>query len=76
MNPKTRMWIFLVLAGIGALLTLLSAVWPTWFEALSGESPDGGDGSLERLLALVWLAGTVGFVLLARRSHRQLSRSA
>jgi hypothetical protein len=61
------MVIELVLASIGAVLTVVTLIWPTWIETLIGESPDGGNGSVERLFALGWLAATVLFALLARR---------
>lgn len=70
MNHKTRMWVEAVLAGIGLVLALISLVWPTWFELLLDESPDGGNGSLERLIALVWIAGAAMFGWLARRDWR------
>lgn len=73
---KARMWIEWVLAAVAAVLTVLSLVWPTWFESLSGESPDGGDGSFERLLALVWLAVAVTFAVLARRNQRRIAVAA
>ncbi len=44
MNPKTRMVIELVLATIGAVLTVVTLIWPTWIETLFNASPDGGDG--------------------------------
>lgn len=75
MNGKTRLWIEMLLALVGAVLTVVTLVWPTWIETLLGESPDGGDGSFERMLALLWLAGTVLFALLARRDWRRLAQA-
>ena len=76
MNPKTRMVIELVLAAIGAVLTVVTLIWPTWIESLFGESPDGGDGSAERLFALGWLAATVLFAVLARRDWRRIAEAS
>jgi hypothetical protein len=70
---KTRMWCEAVLAAMSAVLTVVTAVWPDWIELLGGASPDGGDGSFERLLALAMLVGTVVFVVLARRDFRRLA---
>jgi hypothetical protein len=75
-NPKTRMMIELVLAAVGAVLTVVTLVWPTWIETLFGESPDGGDGSAERLFALGWLAATVLFTVLARRDWRRITQAS
>jgi hypothetical protein len=65
----------LVFASIGAVLTVVTLIWPTWIETLLGESPDGGDGSAERLFALGWLAATVLFAVLARRDWRRLAQA-
>jgi hypothetical protein len=69
------MVIELVLATIGAVLTVVTLIWPTWIETLFGESPDGGDGSAERVFALGWLAATVLFAVLARRSWRRIAQA-
>ena len=76
MNPKTRMVIELVLATIGAVLTVVTLIWPTWIETLFNESPDGGDGSAERVFALGWLAITVLFAVLARRDWRRMAEAS
>jgi hypothetical protein len=46
---------------------------PTWFELLFDESPDGGDGSLEALVALVasFAAGGIFARLAWREWHRE-----
>ena len=75
MNPKTRMVIELVLAAIGGVLTVVTLIWPTWIETIFNESPDGGDGSAERVFALGWLAATVLFAVLARRDWRRIAQA-
>ena len=72
MSRKVRVGIEAALAFVCVVLTIASLFWPTWFESLSGESPDGGDGSFERLLAIVWIAGTVLFATMARRDFKRL----
>jgi hypothetical protein len=62
-----------VLAVVTAVLTVVTVIWPTWIESLFEASPDGGDGSAERLFALGWLAATVLFAALARRDRRRLA---
>jgi hypothetical protein len=69
---KTRMWCEGGLAAVSAVLTIVTAIWPRWIEVVVDGSPDGGDGSFERLLALAMLAGTVVFFVLARRDCRKL----
>ena len=68
----TRVRTEVVLAGIFAFLAVATAFWPTWIESLFEASPDGGDGSAERLFALGWLAVAVLFSVLARRDRRRL----
>lgn len=70
---RARMWIERVLASVSALLTVVTVVWPRWIEALFEASPDGGDGSTERLVALAWLAATLLFAAAARRDRRRLA---
>ena len=74
-NRRLRAGIEATLATVSAVLVVVSLVWPTWFESLLGESPDGGDGSAERLLALGWVGATVLFSALARRDWR-IARAA
>ena len=74
MSLRARMWIELVLACATGLATVAPVIWPTWIEALFEASPDGGDGSAERLFALAWLAATVVFAVLARRDRRRLAQ--
>ena len=69
-SRRLRAGIETTLALVSAVLVVVSLVWPTWFESLLGESPDGGDGSAERLLALGWVVATVLFSGLARRDWR------
>lgn len=65
-----RSRIEVALAIIAGVLTVVSVIWPTWIESLSGMSPDGGTGEAERWVALVFAAAALGFLLLARRDRR------
>ena len=76
MNRKILMQIEIALAVVCAVLTVAALVSPTWIESLFEKSPDNGSGSAERLLALVWLAGTVLFGWLARRERARLVAGA
>jgi hypothetical protein len=72
MSLRTRMWIEAILSGIAGLLTIVTLIWPDWIELLFDESPDGGDGSAERAIAIAWLLAAVIFGWLARRDWRRL----
>lgn len=62
-----------VLAGIAAVLTVVTLVWPTWIESLSGLEPDGGTGETERWLAAVFAVAALVLALLSWRDGRRLS---
>jgi hypothetical protein len=66
-----RFLIEIVLAACSAVATGLSIVWPQWIEAVFEEAPDAGDGSAERLIAVVFLAAMIIFSWLARREWRR-----
>lgn len=73
-STSIRFWIEAILAACSAVATMLSIVWPQWIEAIFEESPDGGDGSAERLVAVVFLAATIVFSWLARKEWRRNAR--
>ena len=72
MSLRTRMRLSFSLSAVAVVLTVLSLVWPTWWESAFESSPDGGSGAWERLLALLWLAGAAAFGLAGRRDLRRL----
>ncbi len=76
MSRRVRWAVETGLAVVGVVLAALSLVWPSWIEAVTTAAPDGGDGSAERWLAVVWLALAVTFALLARRDRRLAAATA
>lgn len=72
--PTVRFWIEVFLAACSALATVLSLIWPQWIEALFEASPDAGDGSAERLIAIAFLIATVVFSWFARSEWRRAAR--
>ena len=64
-----------ILVGIVCVVTV---VWPTWFETLTGEDPDGGDGSFERWVArgsaIVALVAVAALVRSGRRRRSTAGR--
>jgi hypothetical protein len=54
-------------------LTLVTIIWPTWIEGLSGLEPDGGNGDGERWVAVVFALLALAATLLARREYRDAS---
>jgi hypothetical protein len=76
----SRHWLYRIELAISALSVFMLALtlWdPMWFERLFDESPDGGDGSLERLVVCTcFAAAAIGSALLARRERRRLIAAA
>lgn len=65
------------MAGIAAVLTVVTFIRPTWIESLTGLEPDGGTGETEWWLALVFAAAAMALLLMARRDRRiALSRAS
>jgi hypothetical protein len=72
-NKRRALNVMTVLVGIVALVTL---AWPTWFETLTGEDPDGGDGSIERWVVRGVAVVAVAVVVLVARTGRRRSAAA
>ena len=65
-------------AGLAALLgivTIATAIWPTWIETVFGFDPDGGNGQAEWLIVPALAVVAVGAAVLARRDLRAIRRS-
>ncbi len=73
-SPTVRFWIEAFLAACSAVATVLSLIWPQWIEAIFDASPDGGDGSAERAIAIVFLVATLAFSVLARKEWHRLPK--
>ena len=58
------------LAILATILAVVTLVWPTWIESVSGLEPDGGTGEAEWWLAFVFAALAAALTLLARRDYR------
>ena len=70
-RPRKRFWVETILACLSGGLTVLTLVRHDWIELLFGAEPDGGDGSLEWGIVVVFLILTVAFSALARTEWRR-----
>ena len=68
----TRVRVEAVLAVVFAVLAVVTAIWPTWIEAIFEESPDSGSGALEWVIVGVFGLLAVAAVVLARRDYRAI----
>ena len=77
MSSKQRVAAALTVAIFSGVACIATLIEPQWFELLFDEAPDGGDGSLETIIAVaVSLVACVLFALLARREWRRGRRDA
>jgi len=70
-NLPVRFWIEAITASLGLALLVLTLFSAEWFEALTGLNPDGGNGSLERVLPLALLAIAASSAYFSRRSYQR-----
>ncbi len=68
----TRVRTELVMTVVFAVLAIVTAIWPTWIEALFEESPDAGSGLLEWGVVGVFGLLAVAAAVLAGRDYRAL----
>jgi hypothetical protein len=77
MSHRNRFIAALIAAFLSGVACVATLIEPQWFELLFDEAPDGGDGSLETIIAVaVSLVACVLFALLARREWRRGRRDA
>ena len=62
-----KFWLATLLAGTSAVAVALTLAMPGWIETAFGVEPDGGDGSAELGLTLVFVLLTAAFVAIAGR---------
>jgi hypothetical protein len=65
------------LGSLSLLAFIATLIWADWIELLFGVDPDGGDGTLERVVVLCLTAATVVVMaVLARRNLAKTPRAA
>jgi len=69
-----RARIELGLSAVFAVLTVVTLVWPTWIESLTGLEPDAGSGETEWWLVVVLGLVTIALGLIGARDYRLASR--
>lgn len=74
-DVKIRAFIEIMLAVLAAVVGIVTAVNPTWFEALLEVSPDGGSGALEWAIAITLIATSLVLSYLAGQDFRRVARS-
>jgi hypothetical protein len=76
---RKRFWLACVVGSAGGVLFLLTLLLPAWIEAVFSVDPDRGSGTLELVVAMAALAGTLVPGLVAyverRRAAAQFSHA-
>jgi hypothetical protein len=75
-NIQVRFWGECALAGLAAVIAVLTAIWPDWIELLFGADPDGGDGSAEWGVVVAFAVIAILFALVARFEFKRLPASS
>jgi hypothetical protein len=71
----TRARMEFALAGLFAVLALLTALVPTWIEEVFKVDPDAGSGALEWLIVAVFGVSALTAALLGRHHYRASTSS-
>ncbi len=71
----SRLRVEVVLAVVFAVLAVVTALWPTWIEALFEESPDAGSGAFEWAIVAAFGVLAVAAAIMARRDYRAIHRA-
>ena len=67
---RGRFWLEAALAGVAAILFVVTLVWHDWIEAF-GIEPDGGNGSLEWVVVALFAVAALVCAALARSEWRR-----
>jgi hypothetical protein len=73
---RGRFWAESVSAAMAAVLALVTVAWPDWIEVVTGSSPDGGSGALERAVVAGLAAVAIVLAAAARAEWRRAAPAA
>ena len=69
-----RARIELGLSAVFAVLTVVTLVWPTWLESVTGLRPDAGSGETEWWIVVLLGLATIALGLVGARDYRLAGR--
>jgi hypothetical protein len=75
-NLPARFWFEAITGAVGLVLFIVTLFSREWIEELTGWDPDGGNGSLEWIIAVALLAVSAVSMLAARRVYRRTAATA
>ena len=71
-----RVRVATTLAAIFGVLAVMTTLWPTWIESITGLEPDAESGSAEWAIVAVFAVAAVIAATVAFRGHRILQAAA
>lgn len=75
-NIRRLFWVEVGLAAVTGLLALITPIFPDWVEFVSGWDPDQHDGSVERMIVVGLVVGTIVMVALAAIEWRRTATAS
>jgi hypothetical protein len=60
------------MAVIFGLLAVVTTLWPTWIESITGLEPDARSGAVEWAIVVVFAVAAVGAAALVQHDYRTL----
>ena len=73
---RQRFWPEASLGAVSAVLAIVTALWPSWIETITGLDPDHGSGSAEVLIVFACGIGALLLAILARGEWLRASGEA
>jgi hypothetical protein len=61
-----------MLAVMFGVFAVVTTVWPTWIESITGLEPDAGSGDTEWAIVAVFAVASVSVAAIARHDSRKL----
>ena len=72
-HVAVRVRVETILAVVFAVLAVVTLLWPTWIESITGLEPDAGSGAAEWAVVAVFAVAAVGAAAIARHDYRKLT---
>jgi hypothetical protein len=72
-RPAIRVRVETFLAVMFGAFAVVTTLWPTWIESITGLDPDAGSGTAEWAIVAVFAVAAVSAAAIARHDFRKLN---